>query len=393
MQEKIILAGAASVNDYQKILKAFSDIGFNASFIEVPFIKKYIKSKDENLITWTKELNNKDIIIPLSEYWISQCIKNKQYSISNNALKASRSKKFLYNLFSSFNIPSPKIFNTIKEAQDFIIEQNKKVIVKPEGLFSGYAVKVVDKENLCNLKTFFENASNVHNNALKLFEIENTNSLITEMIYGNEFSADVFLYNGRISIVRITKKIVVEIHGTPCTAICQLVPCSDDFFLQISKWCKALFCKNDISFAQFDFIQTEDNILIPLDFACRVGGGMNELFNEYESNVYADAVLGKQYALKDKNGYLSQFNYLPTKSGVISNENYNLQEGKQFIYKHKGDFVPESPSSIASRIAVVVKNASLATSKDADQLLLGDEYIKFWKDAIHNTKTKKSKSM
>ena len=65
--------------------------------------------------------------------------------------------------------------------------------------------------------------------------------------------------------------------------------------------------------------------------------------------------------------------------GIIERDDYDLAEGKQFIYKHKGDFVPECPSSVASRIAVVIKKAPLATVADAEKLLIGDERIKFWK--------------
>ena len=106
---------------------------------------------------------------------------------------------------------------------------------------------------------------------------------------------------------------------------------------------------------------------------------MAELFGECESNVYADAVVGKQYEVRASKGYLTQLNYVPTKSGIIEKDDYSLAEGKQFTYKHKGDFVPESPSSVASRIAVVIKKAPLATAKDAEKLLIGEERIKFWK--------------
>ena len=360
MPKKIILAGASSVMGHEKIIEAFSSIGMDATFIEAPFVKKYFKDASDKFI-YTGNLPPETTAIPLSEYWISQCIKTKQCAISERALKASRSKKILYEILKTAGIKTPEIFTGLEDARNFILNDNGKVIVKPEGLFSGYAVKTVGEENLNNLEELVLKASDVHNNAIKLFGIESKGALVTELISGNEYSADLFFCRGRLSLVRLSKKVVVEIHGTPCTVICQLVPCGESFFEQMSKWCRVLFDDGNVSFAQFDFIEGCGGELVPIDFACRVGGGMAELFGECESNVYADAVVGKQYEVRASKGYLTQLNYVPTKSGIIEKDDYNLAEGKQFIYKHKGDFVPESPSSVASRIAVVIKKAPLAT--------------------------------
>ena len=378
MPKKIILAGASSVMGHEKIIEAFSSIGMDATFIEAPFVKKYFKDASDKFI-YTENLPPETTAIPLSEYWISQCIKTKQCAISERALKASRSKKILYEILKTAGIKTPEIFTGLEDARNFILNDNGKVIVKPEGLFSGYAVKTVGEENLNNLEELVLKASDVHNNAIKLFGIESKGALVTDLISGNEYSADLFFCRGRLSLVRLSKKVVVEIHGTPCTVICQLVSCGESFFEQMSKWCRVLFDDGNVSFAQFDFIEGCGGELVPIDFACRVGGGMTELFGECESNVYADAVVGKQYEVRASKGYLTQLNYVPTKSGIIEKDDYNLAEGKQFIYKHKGDFVPESPSSVASRIAVVIKKAPLATAKDAEKLLIGEERIKFWK--------------
>lgn len=380
MQEKVILAGAASVAGHIQILEAFSSIDIKASFAEASFMRKYMSLPKGTPVSFMDKIPDGSIVLPLSEYWISQCVKTRKCAISDRALKSSRSKKFLYELLSHHGVPTPEIFDDLATARDFISSNpENKVIVKPEGLFSGYAVKTVGREKLDQLEELSQKAGDVHNNAIKLFEIESKGALITEMIPGDEYSADLFLCRGRLSLVRLCKKVVVQIHGTPCTVICQLVPCRADFLEQMSKWCRILFDGTDISFAQFDFIDRRNGKLVPIDFACRVGGGMAELFGECESNVYADAVVGKQYEVNASSGYLTQFNYVPTKSGIIEKDNYNLKEGKQFIYKHKGDFVPECPSSVASRIAVVVKKAPLATEEDARELLIGDERIRFWK--------------
>ena len=153
----------------------------------------------------------------------------------------------------------------------------------------------------------------------------------------------------------------------------------------LEKWCNALFEKENISFGQFDFIEDRDGDFVPIDFAPRIGGGIEELLKCCKKNVYADAVLNifnqnENNILPLDEKYLSQFNYLPTKSGKIFNDNYKLLSGKKIIYKHNGDFVPECPSSSASRIAVVIaRHKSPVEKKILYSLLIGSEHIEFWK--------------
>lgn len=386
MNVPLLLAGAASLLGHDQILKAFADLGYTASFIEAPFIKKYMAPS--SLYPATQYMDAApahSIVVPLSEYWISQCTKFHTCRISTTALKASRSKKFLYDFFSKNRIPSPQIFDTLNKAQEFI-DHGGRVIVKPQGLFSGYGIKIVSMENRSELEHFAKRAASVNNNALKLFGITSTHALVTQVLEGTEFSADIFFYEGRISVVRLCRKVIANIHGTPCSAVCQLVPLTPKIEESLASWAELLFEKDNISFGQFDFIVTEESGIVPIDFACRIGGGMSELFSNHSRNLYADAISGSTYQVEDNGTYLTQFNYLPTKSGKIENENYNLMEGKTTIYKHKGDFVPECPSSNTSRIAVVVNKSPIInpTAELFKNLLVGDETIGFWKKSGHS---------
>lgn len=381
--EQIILAGASFIFGLDEIREAFLSIGIEASFAEVPYMLKYQKIPEKEKIEFTDKIPENKIVVPLSEYWISECIKINNCRISKNALLASRSKKKLYSLLNGFKVP--KIFDSIQQAKDFVNQTEKKIIVKPDGLFSGYGIKVAGKENIDEVEKFVFNARNVNNRALKLFEIENDNALVTEYIFGNEYSADIFYFKGKISLIRLCKKEIVFIHGTPCTAVYQLLNPTAEIKSVLEKWCSVLFEKENISFGQFDFIEDRDGDFIPIDFAPRVGGGIEELLKCCKKNVYADAVLNisnqnETGILPLNENYLSQFNYLPTKSGKIFNDSYNLLLGKKFVYKHKGDFVPECPSSSASRIAVVIARHKLPVEKEIlDSLLIGSENIEFWK--------------
>lgn len=381
--EQIVLAGASFVFGLDEIREAFLNIGIEVLFAEVPYMLKYRKVPEKEKIEFTDKIPKNKIIVPLSEYWISECIKNDNCRISKNALAASRSKKIFYSLMGSFKVP--RIFDSIQKAKDFVKQTEKNIIVKPDGLFSGYGIKIVNKENIDEVEKFVFNAQNVNNRALKLFEIENNNALVTEYILGNEYSADIFYFKGKVSLVRLCKKEIVFIHGTPCTAVYQLLNISAEIKSVLEKWCNVLFEKENIAFGQFDFIQDYDDSFVPIDFAPRIGGGIEELLKCCKKNVYADAVLN--ISKKKENGvfssdgnYLSQFNYLPIKSGRIFNDSYELLSGKKIIYKLKGDFVPECPSSSASRVAVVIAYHKFPVEKEIlDSLLIGDEHIEFWK--------------
>jgi hypothetical protein len=380
---KIYLAGAESVFAHDEIKKAFNSLDMEIDFAEAIYMKKYfpkLKNSDFKFFNSAEEMEAESKIIPLSEFWISECIKNKERSfICNTALKASRSKKFFYEILKTAGNKVPMIFETKEDAEKFILNGGE-LIVKPDGLFSGYGIKTVTKENFHNFEKFIFNASNIKNRAIKLFEIKNSSALACEKIKGTEYSADCFFINQKVNIVRICKKEIVNIHGTPCTATCALVNSTEEISDALSRWCNALFEKENISFAQFDFIIDTSGNIFPIDFAPRVGGGMKELLENYEINLYANAVLGKEYSVKESNTFLTQFNYLPVKSGILNTDDFNLIKGKTFIFKHKGDFVPECPTSVASRVAVVVaEHSAIIEQQTIDSLLIKEDKIDFWK--------------
>lgn len=381
--EKIFLAGAGSVFNHSEIKKAFESLGMEIDFAEAVYMKKYfpeLKNSTFKFFNGIEEMPCDCRIIPLSEFWISECIKNNQKSfISSRALKASRSKKFLYETLGNAGSKVPQIFQSAEDAEKFI-KDGGELIVKPDGLFSGYGIKTVTKENLSDFEKIIFNASNIRNRAIKLFEIKNTTSLLCEKIKGTEYSADCFFYNGKTNIVRICRKEIIYIHGTPCTATCALINSTEKISESLDNWCQTLFEKNNISFAQFDFIIDDKENIFPIDFASRVGGGMKELLESAQINLYANAVSGKEYPVKENDSFLTQFNYLPVKSGILNTDDFNLINGKNFIFKHKGDFVPECPTSVASRVAVVVTEHPAEISKETlDSLLIKDDKIDFWK--------------
>lgn len=102
---------------------------------------------------------------------------------------------------------------------------------------------------------------------------------------------------------------------------------------------------------------------------------MKELFSEFE-NVYANAFSHKEIISPDSKNFPSMVNYLPVVNGYVMNDNYNLLEGKQFVFKNKGDFVNKNPGSVMSRVAcVILRHPEEFTDEEMESFLIGEEFI------------------
>lgn len=369
--QKIVVAGAASVPGLNSIHDAFLSLDIDAQFVEAPFMKNYLTNYDKQ-ISFTNSIPSNTVVVPLTEYWISYCIQTKSCRISDKALLSSRSKKYFYDLLNNAGINSVRYFDKA-EAQK-ILSSGKSIVVKPEGLNSGLGIEVVAPQNKDLLDEYIRQAIQIKTKNLKLMSIKNNGYMLTEYIAGDEYSADCFCYAGRISIVRVCRKKIVLINNKPCTLVYQVIKPTQLIEQAITSWIKVIFDSDTISFSQFDFIISEpSNCIVPIDFACRIGGGLYELMSQAESNPYADAIRG-QCHLYDRGYILTQLNYLPIKKGYIHNEAYNLAPGYQVVFKHKGDYVTSLPSSIGSRIALVIqKNPTEYLPADLAKTLLVDE--------------------
>jgi hypothetical protein len=363
-------------------------------------------AEDEH-IEYTNTLPSDSAVIPITEFWISYCVKKHQCLISQKALLSSRSKKYFYELLHSADADSVRVFTNGEAEQE--LTGGNSVIVKPEGLCSGLGILVVMPQKKDKLCEYIQQALSINTKNMKLMELKNESCIITEYIQGTEYSADIFYCKGTVSIVRVCRKKIIIINDKPCTAVYQIIKPSKKIVSKLTGWANILFEKDNISFGQFDFIETNthckitkgnasifneqfgDNCrIIPIDFACRVGGGLTELLKETGTNPYADAVRGVTKNNVDavstaikiasvteteflnaepvlKSQTVTQLNYLPVKNGHLKSDNFNLAPGKQYVFKHKGDYVISFPSSIGSRVALVVQKRN--TEDINDELL------------------------
>lgn len=394
--KKVVFAGATAFFGWKEISEILLSQGFEAIFIDADFMKPFYDEK-EGICTFYSagEINeclfSQSTVIPLTEFWISQCIKFPAICrISENALKSSRSKQFFHGIMTKNKIPVPKLYSAESEAKDAVLN-GSEIIIKPDSLNSGYGVEVINESNLEKFEKFVFQTRNLKNHALKIFQVENTGILFSEKINGSEFSADCFISNGKIKIVRICRKYISVVHDKPCCLAVQILEKEDEDFRNASpeliKWCSALFdCteNGDISFAQFDFIKKTENTLnslpvfVPIDFAPRIGGGMKDLFSEYKKlrleNVYAvpfSDVSENPGSRKSPETRITQLNYLPSYSDYVTDDSYikNLHSGKQIIFKKKGDYVTSNPTSVSSRMAIVITGLSPFDLENPDESL------------------------
>jgi len=378
MEEKeIFIAGAASIFGLSEIKRAFATLGTHASFVEAPFMLDYVTIQEDEPVLFKNEVSSDAIIIPLTEFWISYCVRTRCCLISDKALAASRSKKYLYELFASLGIDSVKIYDSVEQAHR-ALAQGLSVVVKPLGLCSGLGVEVVTADKKEKLDAYVEHSATIKTKNMRLMQLQNEGCMITEYVAGQEYSADCFYFKGRISVVRVCKKKIVLINDKPCVVVYQLVKPCVQIEAKLAEWMNVLFEKQNISFAQFDFIvNNETNRIVPVDFACRIGGGLTELLKQTGANPYADAIKGtcREY---DGGKILTQLNYLSTKSGHLLRDDFKLAEGTQFVYKHIGDYVINNPSSVGSRTAIVIQQRDSEELPDGieKKLLIDEAWIK-----------------
>jgi len=384
--EKIVIGGAAFIFGLGELEKAFEGLGYQVSFIEAPFMNDYTEIDEKNLVHFAADLETEGILVPVSEYWITKALENNRARISRRALEASRSKVLFSKLMEEGGVKVPDLVAFEKACEGF--ESGKKYIVKPEGLYSGYGVRLVESKE--ELERALEKCAGVKTHSLKLFGINNKTPVIWENIEGTEYSADCFIYGGKTEVVRICRKKIAQIHKNPCTLAIQMIPCEKRIQDALEKWNSILFDKEDISFSQFDFIDDGEN-LVPVDFASRVGGGMADLLkmagNPYGRTVWKMAERfgkkGLSSAFEEERlfekGFPTQVNYLPVRSGKIKDLSFETVTSRTLYNKKPGDFVPESPSSVASRIATGSGFLENLDGIPEEKLLLGEPFIDDWK--------------
>lgn len=381
---KIILAGVASIFGLNDIYTFFYNHNIKLVMVETEYMSQFIPDNELKFVHIQNEIKyeEKIIVIPLNEYWVSFVVKHPYMArISDKALKASRSKIFLQKLLALNGIEHCEFYEET-DIERFILEQGRKIIIKPDSLYSGHGVKIVSALNIDGYRTYIKEAEQVKQDTKYILDIDTTLVTFCEYIEGTEYSVDIFWYHGKCHIVRICRKYLEIVKDAPCVTAYVIEQLSEEILGKIKIWSDLLFDQGDISFAQFDFIVNESTQkIIPIDFSCRVGGGMLQLFQKKNSNVYLECL--KNIVYEHRNVLLTklqecyQFHFIPLVTGLITDDNY-YSTNQIIKYKYKNDKVESVDPSANNRLAIMLGD-SFTIDKYLcikDYLLIGEKNIK-----------------
>ena len=299
----ISILGANRITPIKGIASVLKEDGIEAIFYEQKSNVYFdLDGMNLSICSENAEFPQTPFII-FSEYWLSKLIeqvKNVFHPIAEKALKASRSKLFLSNILSHYNIPfvHRKLLNS---KNNTILK--KGAIVRPDCAYSGKGVKYI--RNNISLSQYLQDVAPELSGTMNfVMPSKSINYIEEEYIAGEEYSCDVIISNYGTKILRVCYKNIQWCHGSPSTRAYLTVPLSQEMKAAILSWCNILFDLNfDLSFAQFDFIKGKDKLFYPIDFSARVGSGLGHLlsFALDNKNLYAEAIL---FALGRKNDIL-----------------------------------------------------------------------------------------
>lgn len=321
-----------------------------------------IPSEHRSIVDRSEQLpEERALVIPLDEYWVSQAIKSRIANISVAALRASRSKHYLSERLSQYSLDFvPRMY--LEQATHPFPQE---YVARLDAAYSGYGitrhVEAGPFDQTAISRTVLGDVSDSLRHVLGSGE---SRVVIEAFLDGDEHSVDVFVHQGQVKLLRLFYKTVSWIRGKPVCDSYIALPISPQISAAVHKWCNALFSPQCTSFGQFDFIVARDRV-IPIDFSCRIGGGLAAIKKFSNISCYITSSLFKE--VPSFRPFTVQKNVVCAKPGVIVGMRWNLPENYQnTIHKQCGDRVPENISSANARIAEICFSAR--SLEDAVQL-------------------------
>jgi hypothetical protein len=362
----ICFAGLSDVTSLREMDSILNGENINSYYLENDYY--YAKSLEKEIIMNVNNISisflddyDIDIFIPCDEYWLtkySNLSSAEKVHISQQAIRASRSKWYLSDILLKNNVNTIKRWKSIYDMAD--IDNTEKIIIRPDTGYSSHGVTVT------TMATYEEDIGH-YNDELnqerkRILGITSTEMIFERFIDGAEYCMDAFVCKGTVNIVRIFRKAIRWINGFPFIVGYKPIAVPEKYTNSIKTWINILFDKNDISFAQFDFIVDNEQQIFPIDFSCRLGGSIKHLMAlSFSNNQYANAILNgfkqieKTYNLTAE---YAQYNIITTKKGYIYSIkfNQNLPCIQTFNNKETGDFLNGDWGTTNSRVAEVIRS-------------------------------------
>lgn len=344
-----VVAGASSIEDIPQFVETARHAGMAVLLLENAAMSEHIPTQHRALMTCSEDLP--DIcapVIPLNEFWVSRAIRAGVANIAPCALRASRSK---YDLSARL---AERGLHTLRRRylEDVAAPYPDRYLARLDAAYSGYGIvrhaeagrfdpmaiaREVQGDAGCTMRAVLDN------DAVRV--------VVEDYLDGEEYSADVFVRQGRPVVLRLFRKIVAWIGGRPVCDSYIAVPHDPALCAAVYDWCAALYSTGCTSFGQFDFIVV-DGRAVAVDFSCRIGGGLGAI--KRFAGIASYAALALAGGTPFFAPFTVQKNVLARRPGRLANFACRLPQAYQVtVHKQAGDLLPKNISSANARIAEI----------------------------------------
>lgn len=344
-----VVAGASSIEDIPQFVAVATQAGMAVLLLENAAMSEHIPIQHRALVTCSEDIpHTRAPVIPLNEFWVSRAIRAGVGNIAPHALRASRSKHDLSARLAACGLHAlPRRY-----LEDVAAPYPDRYLARLDAAYSGYGIvrhaeagrfepmaiaRMVQADAGCGMRAVLdEDAARV---------------VVEDYLDGEEYSADVFVRQGRAVVLRLFRKIVAWIGGRPVCDSYIALPHEADLCAVIHDWCAALYTAGCTSFGQFDFIVV-DGRAVALDFSCRIGGGLGAI--KRFAGITSYAALALAGGKPSFTPFAVQKNVMARRSGRLANFACLLPQAYQVtVHKQAGDLLPENICSANARIAEI----------------------------------------
>lgn len=363
-----LVAGASSIEDIARFIDVSRNAGITVLLVENEGMWHHVPATHQGSVIRSQEIPVSGVpVIPLNEFWVSRAIQAEVENISPHALLASRSKHYLSTILEQNGVPAlPRRF-----IEEIPPPGPLRYLARLDTGYSGYGIIRHSEAGPFDVKAIRRAVKSNTSATMRDILGENQVRVVVEdWLEGEEYSADVFVNNGRVVLLRLFRKIVSWINGRPVCDSYIAMPKNTILQSALDEWCAVLFSTRCISFGQFDFIVTNGRPLL-VDFSCRIGGGLDSIkrFSAIPSYI-AMALAGLSPHFHQ---YAVQKNVVAHRAGKLTHfELPKINHGQVTLHKQLGDLLPENNGSANARIADICFAANdfedaLAISKQLNQ--------------------------
>lgn len=363
-----VLAGASSIENIPRFLDTITQANLSVVLVENAAMRAYIPVEHRSLVIYRDDLPDTGTpIVPLNEFWVSRAIRASVANIAPQALRASRSKHYLSALLAASGLHAlPRRY-----LEEVTAPYPARYLARLDAAYSGYGIVRYVEAGHFEPKRIARSVRRDASCAMSVVLDDDTSRVVVEdYLDGAEFSADVFVHQGRPTVLRLFRKTVAWIRGKPVCESYIAMPLDPTLLASIHDWCAALYSSGCTSFGQFDFIVV-DGRAFAVDFSCRIGGGMDAIKRFAGLDNYTALALscGRPNFVP----YTVQKNVLSPQSGRLAHFACQLPQTHQAtIYKQTGELLSDNVASSSARIAEICFAArdledAIATAKALDK--------------------------